>query len=132
MPFSELFQQVFPDAAFDALWMAFHDFDRLFSGSYRDFVGCDTVYHDRQHSLDITLAMARLLAGYELSSAAEDRLGSERAVLGIIAALAFTMPATSGAEMRFSGRTAHSSPAGTYRAAPISCGSICPRCSWLT
>ena len=83
----QLFQQVFPEAAFDALWIAFHDFERLFNGTYGDYVGCDTVYHDRQHSLDITLAMARLLAGYELSSESEDRLGSERAVLGIIAAL---------------------------------------------
>jgi hypothetical protein len=83
----QLFRQVFPDVAFDALWIAFHDFDRLFSGTYRDYIGCDTVYHDRQHSLDITLAMARLLAGYELSSDAEDRLGADRAVLGIIAAL---------------------------------------------
>ncbi len=83
----ELFQQVFPGAAFDAIWMAFHDFDRLFDGNYADYVGCDTVYHDKQHSLDITLAMARLLAGYELSVGKEDALGPQRAVLGLIAAL---------------------------------------------
>ena len=29
------------------------------------YAGVDTVYHDRQHTLDVTLAMARLLAGYE-------------------------------------------------------------------
>ena len=83
----ELFQQVFPDAAFDAIWIAFHDFDRLFGGQFEDYVGCDTVYHDRQHTLDMTLAMARLLAGYELSANADDRLGADRAVLGLVAAL---------------------------------------------
>jgi hypothetical protein len=83
----DLFQSAFPHAAFDAIWMAFHDFERLFTGTYPDYEGCDTVYHDRQHSLDMTLAMARLLVGYERSCADEDRLGEQRAVLGIITAL---------------------------------------------
>jgi len=82
-----LFDEAFPRAAFDALWMAFHDFDMLFSGRRPGYAGCDTVYHDRQHTLDMTLAMARLLSGYELSAAPADRLGDERAVLGLIAAL---------------------------------------------
>ncbi|HHQ14242.1 MAG TPA: hypothetical protein ENK16_04385, partial [Chromatiales bacterium] len=83
----ELFQHSFPAADFDAIWLAFHDFDRLFDGRYEDYLGCDTVYHDKQHSLDMTLAMARLLTGYERSCSAEDRLGAERAVLGVITAL---------------------------------------------
>ncbi len=83
----ELFQQSFPTSDFDAIWLAFHDFDRLFEGRFDDYLGCDTVYHDKQHSLDMTLAMARLLTGYEHSCAAEDQLGAERAVLGLITAL---------------------------------------------
>ncbi len=83
----ELFQQAFPAAAFDAIWMAFHDFDRLFDGQFEDYLGCDTVYHDKQHSLDMTLAMARLLAGYELSVSEDDKLGADRAVMGLVAAL---------------------------------------------
>ncbi len=82
-----LFQQVFPNAPFDAIWIAFHDFDRLFDGQFEDYLGCDTVYHDKQHSLDMTLAMARLLAGYELSVSDDDKLGAERAVMGLVAAL---------------------------------------------
>ncbi|GIK35644.1 MAG: hypothetical protein AMXMBFR45_07110 [Gammaproteobacteria bacterium] len=82
-----IFQQAFPGGAFDILWMAFHDFERLFRGHYEDYLGCDTVYHDIQHTLDMTLAMARLLAGHEKTCAPADRLGQDRAMLGLITAL---------------------------------------------
>jgi len=82
-----LFQDTYPNAAFDTIWMAFHDFGELYTGKLSEYRGCDTVYHDQQHSLDVTLAMARLLVGYERSCAEEDRLGDERAVLGLISAL---------------------------------------------
>jgi hypothetical protein len=82
-----VFRDAFPTAAFDTLWMAFHDFRRLFRGQAEGYVGCDTLYHDTQHSLDVTLAMARLLAGYEKTSSPEDQLGAERAVMGLICAL---------------------------------------------
>ena len=83
----ELYGNVFPTAAFDRLWLAFHDFGLLFDGRFPGYEGCDTVYHDRQHSLDVTLAMARLLVGYELSCAEADRLGEERITVGIVVAL---------------------------------------------
>jgi hypothetical protein len=82
-----IFQRTWPGSAFDVLWVTFHDFDRLFRGRYEDYLGCDTVYHDIQHTLDMALAMARLLAGYEKTAAPADRLGHERAVVGLIAAL---------------------------------------------
>ncbi|MCL4720902.1 MAG: hypothetical protein KJ041_02900 [Gammaproteobacteria bacterium] len=83
----DLFQLAFPGASFDLLWLAFHDFRRLFRGQLEGYVGCDTLYHDTQHSLDVTLAMARLIAGHERTRPAADRLGHERAVMGIICAL---------------------------------------------
>lgn len=83
----DIFQQAFPGSSFDTLWVAFHDFERLFLGQYEDYLGCDTVYHDIQHTLDMTLAMARLLAGYEKSVAPADRLGHARATMGLISAL---------------------------------------------
>jgi hypothetical protein len=83
----ELFAIACPGAAFDPLWMAFHDFRRMYSGQMEGYVGCDTLYHDAQHSLDVTLAMARLLAGHERASGASDRLGRRRVQLGIICAL---------------------------------------------
>lgn len=82
-----IFQQAYAGSAFDILWMAFHDFERLFRGNFEDYFGCDTVYHDIQHTLDMTLAMARLLAGYEKVAPPADRLGQDRAVIGLIAAL---------------------------------------------
>ena len=83
----ELFELACPGASFDSLWMAFHDFRRLFRGQFDGYVGCDTLYHDQQHSLDVTLAMARLLAGYQQSCAVADRLGVERTVMGLVCAL---------------------------------------------
>ena len=83
----KLFSTAFPSASFDALWLAFHDFDLLFDGLLPGYRGCDTVYHDKQHSLDMTLAMARLLAGHEKICSEEDRFGPERAMMGIVTAL---------------------------------------------
>ena len=75
----ELFQQTWPGGDVARLAQAFTDFERLFQGDYPGFLGCDTVYHDMQHSLDDTLAMARLLAGYDRTQTPEQRLGAERA-----------------------------------------------------
>ena len=63
----ELYSSTFPGAPFDKLWLAFYDFERLFTGRYPGYLGCDTTYHDMQHTLDMTLAVARLIAGYERS-----------------------------------------------------------------
>ena len=83
----DLFLAAWPGASFDQLWLAFHDFRRLFRGQAEGYIGCDTLYHDQQHSLDVTLAMARLLAGYEQTTPEADKLGHERAVVGLICAL---------------------------------------------
>ncbi len=82
-----LLEETWPEAGFDKVWLAFYDFERLFTGRMPGYFGCDTSYHDIQHSLDITLAMARLLAGYERGAGADAALGPERALLGVIAAL---------------------------------------------
>jgi hypothetical protein len=83
----ELFIDVWPGASLDELWLAFHDFGRLFKGEMPGYEGCDTVYHDIQHTLDMTLATARLIAGYERTVGRHERLGPERGVLGVICAL---------------------------------------------
>ena len=77
----ELFAEAFPGASFDKLWLAFYDFARLFSGQYPGYLGCDTTYHDMQHTLDMTLALARLVYGYERSVEPHDRLGAARVFL---------------------------------------------------
>jgi hypothetical protein len=83
----DIFTQTWPAGHIDRIQAAFADFERLFTGQFPGYLGCDTVYHDVQHSLDDTLAMARLLAGYDRSHTPELRLGADRAVMGIVVAL---------------------------------------------
>jgi hypothetical protein len=82
-----LFAETFPGASFDKMWLAFYDFERLFEGKFPGYMGCDTTYHDMQHTLDMTLALARLVAGYERSVEPSERLGSRRAQMAIITSL---------------------------------------------
>lgn len=65
---------------------AFTDFEALFDGRFPGYFACDTLYHDMQHTLDVTLTMARLLNGYEREHS-HNRLGERRFTLGIIVAL---------------------------------------------
>ncbi len=83
----ELVLETFPGASFDKLWLAFYDFERLFTGKYPGYMGCDTTYHDMQHTLDMTLALTRLVAGRERSVELPDRLGAARAQMAIVTSL---------------------------------------------
>src|SRR5271166_3474271 len=83
----ELFTGIWPGESFDRVAIAFEQFDRLFAGRMPGYHGVDTVYHDRQHSLDMTLAMARLLVGYEASAEAHHHVGPERAVMALVTSL---------------------------------------------
>ena len=83
----ELFSDAFPGASYDKIWLAFYDFERLFNGRFPGYRGCDTTYHDVQHTLDMTLALARLVAGYERSVEPKDRLGARRAQMAIVTSL---------------------------------------------
>ena len=82
----ELYADTWPGASREALETALRDFESLFAGRTAGYLGVDTVYHDLQHSQDVVLAMARLLAGYE-RSADGPRLGAERALVALITAL---------------------------------------------
>jgi hypothetical protein len=83
----QLFASTWPDVHRAPLERAFADFDALFAGRMPGYAGVDTVYHDRQHTLDVTLAMARLVAGYERQVDSTQQLTSERAVVGVLLAL---------------------------------------------
>jgi hypothetical protein len=66
------------------------DFDRLYAGEFPGFHGCEIKYHDAQHVLDVTLAMARLIDGYEKSQSRREEgvpLGAQLALVGIACAL---------------------------------------------
>lgn len=74
-----------PDAP--VLARAFDDVVRLYRGEYPGFLKCDTQYHDLQHIMEVTLAMARLLDGYERSSADGPAIGERNFQLGTVCAL---------------------------------------------
>jgi len=83
-----LLLDTWPDIDFLPVARAFHDFEMAFTGRMPGYFGVDTVYHDQQHTLDVTLAMARLMAGYERTHAGTPQaLGGERAVVGTLLAL---------------------------------------------
>jgi hypothetical protein len=82
-----LFVARFPGADFTPLARAFDDFKALFEGDYPGYLACDTLYHDMRHTLDMSLAMARLIDGHERSCAEADRLGPRRSMLGLLVAL---------------------------------------------
>ncbi|MGZ5034984.1 MAG: hypothetical protein ACXWAC_17465, partial [Usitatibacter sp.] len=68
------------------LGRAFDDMVRLYRGHFPGYARCDTEYHDLQHVLDVTLAMARLIDGYERSKAGPP-LGERLFQLGVVCAL---------------------------------------------
>ncbi len=82
-----LFRPTWPDTSLAPLQRSFEHFELLFAGKIPGYHGVDTVYHDRQHTLDITLALARLLVGFERQAEPRERLGGERAVAGLITGL---------------------------------------------
>jgi len=77
----------YPGANFAPVAQAFNDLQTLFSGRMPGYLPCDTLYHDIRHTLDMTLAMARLVDGHERACAHADRLGPRRAALGVLVAL---------------------------------------------
>jgi hypothetical protein len=66
---------------------AFDDMVRLYRGEFPGYSKCDTEYHDLQHALEVTLAMVRLLDGYERSRADGPAIPERLFQLGAICAL---------------------------------------------
>lgn len=83
---SRLFQTLHPDADPQTLRQAFDDFAAFYTGQDPHYHGVETPYHDVQHVLDVTLAMARLMAGREKTRGMEP-LGERLFRFGIVLAL---------------------------------------------
>ncbi|MGH8326146.1 MAG: hypothetical protein ACRET2_05230 [Steroidobacteraceae bacterium] len=83
----QLYAETWPHLPLEPLSRSFDYFEKLFAGEIAGYYGVDTVYHDRQHTLDITLALARLIVGYERQHDVPQRLGPERATVGLIVGL---------------------------------------------
>lgn len=83
----DILARLYPRSDLAPVRRAFDIFTKLYAGLLPGWHGCDTWYHDAQHPLDTTLAMARLLDGYERDVEDSELLGERRARLGIICAL---------------------------------------------
>src|SRR5688572_2334981 len=80
-----IYLDLYPDTGVAGLQRPFEDFTALYYGEHPEYRACDTGYHDMQHVLDVTLAMARLLHGYERKG--DEVLGEELFRLGVLLAL---------------------------------------------
>lgn len=81
-----IFESLYQQEALNGLSRAFDDVTRLYQGDYPGYRACDTAYHDIQHVLDVTLAMARLMDGY-VRTAGADVVDECLFCFGVIAAL---------------------------------------------
>jgi hypothetical protein len=78
---------LYPNAPTSNIDQAFRDVDSLYHGKFPGYHSCDTAYHDIQHVLDVTLAMARLMEGYERAKIGPEPLGAPLFCLGVVTAL---------------------------------------------
>jgi hypothetical protein len=84
---ARLFRLLYPGAAHVAMDRAFADVADAYSGRYPGLQACDTSYHNLQHVMEVTLAMARLMDGYERSRNGTSALGVRLFQLGVIVGL---------------------------------------------
>ncbi|MEM9384125.1 MAG: hypothetical protein AAGA68_03630 [Pseudomonadota bacterium] len=84
---SQILQELYPHSDLSLLTRAFDDFEQIFRGEVAGYRGCKTVYHDMQHTLDMTLAMARLIGGHDRTHKGEECFGSRLAMVGVTCAL---------------------------------------------
>ena len=82
----QIFHTLYPQSADTAIARAISDLTRLHRGQYPGYAACDTGYHDLQHTLDVTLAMARIMAGY-VRDGHNPRFDADLFSFGILAAL---------------------------------------------
>jgi hypothetical protein len=82
-----IFLDLYPNAHTSTLRQAMSDISRMYRGEHPDYAACDTGYHDLQHIMDVTLASARLMDGYERSQNSGKALGEELFAFGILLAL---------------------------------------------
>lgn len=84
---TRLFRALYSRPQAPVLSRAFDDMVRLYRGEFPGYLRCDTQYHDLQHVLEVTLAMARLLDGYERSRGDGPPISERNYQLGVICAL---------------------------------------------
>lgn len=83
----QIFERLYPAAASRQIATAFADLTDLYLGANELHHPCDTEYHDIQHVLDVTLAMARLMDGYERGRNGYAPMTPDHFVVGVVTAL---------------------------------------------
>lgn len=84
---TRIFRGLYPRGNSRPMQLAFDELAKMYLGKHPDYHPCDTDYHDIQHVLDVTLAMARLLNGYQRGARDAGPLTPEYFNVGIVAAL---------------------------------------------
>ena len=82
-----IFLELYPSSSTEKIDRAFGDLATMYRGERPGYHACDTAYHDLQHVLDVTLAMARLIDGYERTRVGLEPLDASMFRLGVITAL---------------------------------------------
>ena len=80
-------RRLFPQAPTPVFLRAFDDIAALYRGEHPGYEKCDTAYHDLQHVLEVSLAMARLLDGYERARGDSPAIDEQLFQLGVVCAL---------------------------------------------
>jgi len=87
---NRILEQCFGKGSFDSklLCSSFAFVGRMFAGEQPGYLACDMPYHDLRHSLDTTLVMGRLIAGYQSErGGSSDALAPEHGLVGVLLAL---------------------------------------------
>ncbi len=82
-----IFLELYPETSTAQVDRAFRDMTDLYRGKRAGYHACDTAYHDVQHVLDVTLAMARLIDGFDRGRVGAVPLGASLFKLGVVSAL---------------------------------------------
>lgn len=80
--FEQIYRREFPSGVL----RVFADIGRLYRGDFPGYHACETDYHDVQHILEVTLAMARLMDGCARSTSPEV-MSEHLFLVGTVAAL---------------------------------------------
>lgn len=84
---NRIYSDLYQGASTEKLDQAFRDMTQLYRGEFPGYHSCDTAYHDTQHVLEVTLAMARLINGYERGRVGKVPMDDSLFRLGVITAL---------------------------------------------
>lgn len=81
-----IMRSIFPGSQSPFIRRIFNDVEAMFEGRYMDYQAIDTPYHDFEHTLQVTLCFAEMIAGRHTADI-EPRMTPRNFELGVAAAL---------------------------------------------